>query len=128
MVAADVQSATPWLCLDLAQPCRPYRRKPADHSATVLRTCRDKRGLNVVVHQCIWKRSGYTATSNVGQPGSVPIFAWFLKVEDEEDAVIGILKSYAIVIEDSGGKLMRITRQIIEEHHRDLIAMGLHVI
>src|SRR6266487_768799 len=67
-----------------------------------LRTCRDKRGLGVVVHQRIWKRSGYTTTSNVGQPGGMPICACFLKVEDEEDTVIRVFKSYPIFIEDIG--------------------------
>src|SRR5690242_9181224 len=72
-------------------------------------TCRDKRGLGVVVHQRIWKRSGYPATSNVRQPGGMAIFAWLLKVEDEEDTVIRVFKSYPIFIEHIGGKLMRIT-------------------
>jgi len=58
----------------------------------------------------------------------MPILTWLLKVEDEEDTVIRVFKSYPIFIEDIGGKLMRITRQIIEEHHCDLIPMYLHVI
>jgi hypothetical protein len=56
------------------------------------------------------------------------ILAWFLKIEDEEDTVIPIFKSDPIGIKDLGGELMRITGQIIEEHHSDLIAMCLRLI
>src|SRR5579859_638436 len=91
-----------------------------------LRTCRDKRGLDVVVHQRIWKCSGYASARNVGEPRGRPIFACFLEIEDEEDTVILVFKTYPIFIEDIGGKLMRITHQIIEEHHRDLIPLCLH--
>jgi len=58
----------------------------------------------------------------------MPIFAWLLKVEDKEDTIIRVFKSYTIFIEDIGGKLMRITRQIIEENHCDLIPMCLYFI
>src|ERR1051326_1347000 len=93
-----------------------------------LHTCRDKRTLGVVVHQRIWKRSGNASTGNVRQPGGMPICAWLLKVEDEEDTVIRVFKSYTIFIEDISGKLMRIARQIIEEHYCDLIPMCLPII
>jgi len=75
-----------------------------------LRTCWNKRRLDVVVHQRVWKCSGYTTTSNVAQSGGMSIFARFLKIEDEENTVIGVLKSYPIFIEDIGGKLMRVAR------------------
>ena len=93
-----------------------------------LRTGGDKRGLGVVVHQRIWERSGYTAAGNVSQPGGIPIGAWLLKVEDKEDTVIRVFVPDPIGIEDLGGELVRITRQVIEEHHRDLKPMGLHVV
>jgi hypothetical protein len=93
-----------------------------------LRTSGDKRTLGIVVHQRIWKRGGDASTGNVIEPGSMPIFAWLLKVEDEEHPIIRVFKSYTIFIEDLGGKLMRITGQILEEHHGDLIPMGLHLV
>jgi hypothetical protein len=93
-----------------------------------LRACRDKSGLGVVIHQRIWKRPGYTSPGNVGQPGSFPIFTLLLKVEDEKHTVIRVFKSYPIVIEGIGSKLMRITRQVIKENHRHLVPMCLHVI
>ena len=93
-----------------------------------LRAFGDKSGLGVIIHQRIWKRSRYTSTSNVGQPGCMPIFTWFLQVEDEKYAVILVFKSDTIGIEYIGSKLMRIARQIIKENHRDLKSMCLHII
>src|SRR5215471_7793686 len=93
-----------------------------------LRSCRDKGRLSIIIHQRIWKRSGDTSAGNVGQPGCMPIFPRFLQVEDEQDAVILVFKSDTIVIEDVGRKLMRVARHIVEEYHRDLKSMRLHVI
>src|SRR3989442_1588411 len=73
-----------------------------------LRTGGDKRTLGVVVHQRIWKRSGYPPAGNVRQPGSMPIGAWLLQVEDKQDTVIRVFVSDPIRIEDLGGELMRI--------------------
>jgi hypothetical protein len=56
------------------------------------------------------------------------VCARLLQVEDEEDTVIGVLISNTIAVEDLGGKLMWVTRQIVEEHHCDLKAMGLYII
>src|SRR5450759_1432492 len=93
-----------------------------------LRAGGDKSGLGVVIHKCIRERPGYSAAGNVRQPGNMPIGAWLLQVEEKEDTAILVLVSDPIVIEDLRGELMRIARQIIEEHHRDLKPVGLHIV
>ena len=75
-----------------------------------LRAGGDKSGLGVVVHQCIRERPGYSAASNVRQPGNMPIGAWFLQVKDKEDTVIFIFVSDPIVIKDLSSELMWIAR------------------
>src|SRR5579864_1042587 len=93
-----------------------------------LRAGRDKGRLDEVVHQCIGQRGGNPSTSNVGQPGSMPIGAWLLEVKDKQDPVILVFRANAVAIEDLGGELVWIACQIIEEHHRDLISLRLYLI
>src|SRR5579884_3485915 len=87
-----------------------------------------KRGLGIVVHHRIWQRSRYPPTSDIRQPGGMAILSGLLKVEDEEDSVILILKTNPVLIEDIGGKLMRIACQVVEKHNSYLKTICLHFI
>jgi hypothetical protein len=58
----------------------------------------------------------------------VPITPRFLQVQDQQDTIIFILKTDPVCVKDPGGKLVRVTRQVIEEDHSDLIALRLYVI
>src|SRR5579863_6592702 len=93
-----------------------------------LRTCRDESRLDIVIHQRIWKRGGDPSTGDVAQPGSMPIRACLLEIEDKQDAVILVLRANPVGVEHLGGELMRVACQIIEEDDRDLISMGLDVV
>src|SRR5581483_2838476 len=90
-----------------------------------LRAGGDKGALGVVIHQRIRQRAGDAAAGNVRQPGSVSISTWFLQVEDKEHSIIRVFVSDAVVVEDPGGELVRVARQVIEDHHRDLKPVGL---